>query len=89
MPGDQLSIPERLLAIADVFEALTAADRPYKKAKTVAVAIDILHKMVLDGHLDRDCFELFLREEIYLRYAKEFLPDSVPEALDLDKYLAV
>ena len=89
LPGDKLSIPERLLAITDVFEALTAADRPYKKAKTMGVAIDILHKMVLDDHLDRDCFELFLREEIYLRYAKEFLPDSVPEALDLDKYLAV
>ena len=87
--GDRLSIPERLLAIADVFEALTAADRPYKKAKTVAAAIDILHKMVLDGHLDRDCFQLFLRDEIYLRYAKEFLPDAASEALDLDKYLAV
>jgi HD-GYP domain-containing protein (c-di-GMP phosphodiesterase class II) len=89
LPGDKLSIPERLLAIADVFEALTAADRPYKNAKTVDVAIDILHKMVLDDHLDRDCFELFLREEIYLRYAKEFLHDTAPEALDLDKYLAV
>ena len=89
LPGNQLSIPERLLAIADVFEALTAADRPYKKAKTVAAAIDILHKMVLDGHLDRDCFQLFLREEIYLRYAEKFLPDTASEALDLNKYLAV
>ena len=89
LPGDQLSIPERLLAIADVFEALTAADRPYKKAKTVAAAIDILHKMVLDGHLDRDCFQLFLREEIYLRYAEKFLPDTASQALDLNKYLAV
>jgi HD-GYP domain-containing protein (c-di-GMP phosphodiesterase class II) len=46
LPGEQLSIPERILAVADVFEALTASDRPYKKAKPVSVAIDILHKMV-------------------------------------------
>ncbi|MEH6610446.1 MAG: HD domain-containing phosphohydrolase, partial [Halioglobus sp.] len=51
MPGEELSIPERILAIADFFEALTASDRPYKKAKPISIAIDILHKMVLDEHL--------------------------------------
>ncbi|MEZ5567843.1 MAG: hypothetical protein R3E54_05815 [Halioglobus sp.] len=72
-PRSALSIPERLLAIADVFEALTASDRPYKKAKPISAALDILHDMVLDNHLDRACFELFVREKVYLRYARAFL----------------
>ena len=57
--GAELSIPERILAIADIFEALTASDRPYKKAKPVSVAIDIMHTMAMENHIDRDCFELF------------------------------
>ena len=88
LPGDQLSIPERILAVADVFEALTASDRPYKKAKTISEAIDILHKMVIDNHIDRDCFELFVRDKVYLRYAREFLPESQLDAVDVDKYMA-
>jgi HD-GYP domain-containing protein (c-di-GMP phosphodiesterase class II) len=82
-----LSIPERILAVADVFEALTASDRPYKKAKPVSVAIDILHKMVLDNHIDRDCFELFLREGVYLEYAQKFLAADQVDSVDLDQYL--
>ena len=88
LSGDALSIPERLLAVADVFEALTAADRPYKKAKPISAALDILHSMVLDNHIDRDCFELFIREKIYLRYAHAFLPNSQIDAVDNHKYLS-
>ena len=88
LPGDQLSIPERLLAVADVFEALTAADRPYKKAKPVSEAVEILHKMVLDNHIDKDCFELFVRDKIYMRYAHEFLPEDQLDAVDEQRYLA-
>jgi len=89
LPGDQLSIPERILAVSDVFEALTASDRPYKKAKPISVAIDILHKMVLDEHLDKDCFELFLRDKVYLQYAERFLPASQIDEVDVSKYLNV
>ncbi len=88
LPGDQLSIPERILAVADVFEALTAADRPYKKAKTVSVAIDILHQMVLDQHLDKDCFELFIRSKVYLRYAEQYLNDEQIDEVVEENYLA-
>ena len=56
LSADDLSMPERVLVIADIFEALTAADRPYKKAKPVSVAVDILHKMALDEHVDIDLF---------------------------------
>lgn len=87
LPGEQLSIPERLLAIADIFEALTASDRPYKKAKTVSEAIEIMHRMVLDEHIDRDCFELFLASGTYLRYARAFLTQAQLDAVDVSRYL--
>jgi len=88
LPGENLSIPERILAIADIFEALTASDRPYKKAKPVSVAMDIMYKMVLDNHIDRDCFELFVRDKVYLQYARAFLPESQIDEVNADKYLA-
>lgn len=87
LPGEKLSIPERILAVADVFEALTAADRPYKKAKSISVAVDILHKMVEDNHIDRDCFELFLREGVYLEYARNYLAADQIDDVDISRYL--
>ncbi|WP_116364892.1 HD domain-containing phosphohydrolase [Parahaliea mediterranea] len=87
LPGSELSVPERLLAVADVFEALTAADRPYKKAKPVSVAIDILHKMVEDNHIDRDSFELFIRKKVYLEYAKRYLPTEQIDTVETSRYL--
>jgi HD-GYP domain-containing protein (c-di-GMP phosphodiesterase class II) len=87
LPGDQLSIPERILAVADIFEALTASDRPYKKAKPVSVAVDILHKMMLDNHVDRDCFELFIRNKVYLKYAEQYLSPGQVDEVDMAKYL--
>ncbi|MBN7798522.1 HD domain-containing phosphohydrolase [Parahaliea mediterranea] len=87
LPGAELSIPERLLAVADVFEALTAADRPYKKAKPVSVAVDILFRMVEDNHIDRDSFELFVREKVYLRYAERYLAAEQIDSVDEEKYL--
>jgi HD superfamily phosphodiesterase len=86
LPGEQLSVAERIMAVADVFEALTAADRPYKKAKPVSVAIDILHKMVLDEHIDRDCFELFVRDKVYMEYAEKFLAPEQIDEVDVGKY---
>lgn len=86
LPGDQLSIPERILALADIFEALTASDRPYKKAKPVSVAVGILHKMMLDNHVDKDCFELFLRSGVYVKYAKEYLDPQQIDRVDVEEY---
>ena len=86
--GEQLSVPERILAVADVFEALTASDRPYKKAKSVSVAIDILHKMVLDNHIDKDCFELFVSSKVYVKYAEAFLAPEQRDAVDESKYIS-
>jgi len=84
---DDLSIPERVLVLADIFEALTAADRPYKKAKPLSVSIDILYKFVLDEHVDADIFELFLTSGIYLKYAEEFLQKEQIDEVDITRYI--
>lgn len=85
--AEDLSIPERVLVIADIFEALTAADRPYKKAKPVSVAIDILHKMALDEHVDIDLFELLLTSGIYKEYAQQCIPAEQVDEVDISKYI--
>ncbi len=76
----ELSIPARIMAIADIFEALTAADRPYKPAKPLSESIAILHRMKRKGLIDPDLFDLFLRSGVHLRYAQRFLS---PEQIDL------
>jgi HD-GYP domain-containing protein (c-di-GMP phosphodiesterase class II) len=70
---EQMSIPARMMGVADIFEALTSKDRPYKKAKTLSESLNILGKMRLDNHIDPDIFDLFVREKIYLSYAEKFL----------------
>nr|WP_324616104.1 HD domain-containing phosphohydrolase [Pseudoalteromonas sp. PA2MD11] len=87
LTAEQLSIPERVLVLADIFEAITAADRPYKKAKPLSVAIDILAKMVADQHVDEDVFKLFLTSGIYLKYAKRYLNPEQIDDVDIAKYL--
>jgi HD-GYP domain-containing protein (c-di-GMP phosphodiesterase class II) len=85
--AEQISIPGRIMALADVFEALTASDRPYKKAKKLSEAVQILSTMVKDKQLDADVFKLFLEQGIYKTYAARFLqPDQIDE-VDVDKFL--
>lgn len=80
---DQMSIPARMMGIADIFEALTSKDRPYKKAKTLSETLNILGKMRLDNHIDPDIFDLFIREKIYLAYAERFLEPAQIDAVDV------
>lgn len=87
LTGDQLSMPERIMVLADIYEALTAADRPYKKAKPVSVALDILYSMVQNDHVDVEVFELFLKSGVYLDYAKRFLPAAQIDEVDISQYL--
>jgi len=70
---EQMSVQARVMGIADIFEALTAADRPYKKGKTLTESLHILGKFRLNGHLDPDLFDVFVREKVYLEYARQFL----------------
>ena len=66
-------------AIADVFEALTAKDRPYKPGKTLTESLHILGKMRLEGHIDPELFDIFIRRRVYTKYAEQFLD---PEQID-------
>ncbi len=77
---DELSIPSRIMAIADIFEALTASDRPYKKAKTLSDALKIMYTMKKENHIDADLFDLFITSGIYISYAKDYLhPEQIDE----------
>jgi HD-GYP domain-containing protein (c-di-GMP phosphodiesterase class II) len=76
---EQMSVPARMMGVADIFEALTSKDRPYKKAKTLSESLNILGRMKVNHHIDPDLFDIFIREKIYLRYAQRFLE---PEQID-------
>jgi HD-GYP domain-containing protein (c-di-GMP phosphodiesterase class II)/ABC-type amino acid transport substrate-binding protein len=88
LDAKDLSMPERILVVADVFEALTAADRPYKKPNRVSTAVAILYKMVEKGRIDRDVFELFLTSGAYREYAERFLKPEQLDEINLDSYVA-
>lgn len=79
---EEMSLPARMMAIADIFEALTAADRPYKKAKSLSEALGIMATMCRDAHIDPDLFGLFINEAIYLQYASRFLDPQQIDAVD-------
>jgi len=77
---EQMSIPARVMGIADIFEALTAKDRPYKRGKTLTESLEILGRFKQNGHVDPDLFDVFVREKVYLRYAEAYLdPDQIDE----------
>lgn len=80
---DQMSLQARIMGIADIFEALTAKDRPYKVGKSLTEALTILGKFKLGGHIDPDLFDVFIREKVYLRYAQQFLSAEQQDDVDL------
>jgi hypothetical protein len=79
---EQMSIQARVMGIADVFEALTASDRPYKAPKTLSESLQILGRMKQDQHIDPDLFDVFVRERVYLDYARRFLDASQIDRID-------
>ncbi|MBI3903155.1 MAG: GAF domain-containing protein [Nitrosomonadales bacterium] len=79
---EQMSLQARMMGIADIFEALTAKDRPYKKGKTLTESLDILGRFKLGGHIDPDLFDVFVREKVYLTYAQQFLDPEQIDAVD-------
>jgi HD-GYP domain-containing protein (c-di-GMP phosphodiesterase class II)/CHASE2 domain-containing sensor protein len=83
----QLSVPSRIMAIADIFEALTASDRPYKKAKTLSESIHILSGFKKEGHIDPTLFDLFLTSGVYRTYAQRFLQPAQIDEVDIAQYL--
>ncbi|SON51775.1 HD domain-containing phosphohydrolase [Vibrio tapetis] len=86
--GDEFGLSPRVMAIADIFEALTSSDRPYKKAKTLEESIGILTHMATSGHIDPQLFLIFLTQDVYLDYANKFLPNHQIESFDKSTYMA-
>ncbi len=82
---EQMSIPARMMAIADIFEALTAADRPYKPAKTLSETLKIMGWMKLDKHIDAELFDVFIDQKVYLQFADKYLLPSQIDNFELTK----
>jgi HD-GYP domain-containing protein (c-di-GMP phosphodiesterase class II) len=82
---DQMSVQARCMGIADIFEALTAKDRPYKKGKTLSESLEILGRMKLNNHVDPDLFDIFVRRKVYLKYAEMFLDKDQIDQVDESK----
>ena len=80
---EQMSTQARIMAIADIFEALTACDRPYKEPKTLSETLTIMGRMKLDDHIDPDLFDVFIGEKVYLTFAKKFLQKSQMDQFNL------
>jgi HD-GYP domain-containing protein (c-di-GMP phosphodiesterase class II) len=83
--GEQMSLQARMMAIADIFEALSARDRPYKPGKNLSECLDILGKFSLNGHIDPDLFQVFVREKVYLEYAQCYMDPSQIDSIDEGK----
>ncbi len=84
----EMSVPARIMAIADIFEALTASDRPYKPSKTIGETLRIMSFMRDDRHIDPDLFDLFLTRGIHEAYARKYLPDHRIDNLDIRPFLS-
>ena len=82
---EQMSVQARCMGIADIFEALTAKDRPYKKGKTLSESLEILGRMKLNNHVDPDLFDIFVRRKVYRRYAEMFLDAEQIDVVDESK----
>jgi HD-GYP domain-containing protein (c-di-GMP phosphodiesterase class II) len=84
---EDMSIQARIMGIADIFEALTASDRPYKKGKTLSEAMRIMGFFKVDHHIDADLFDVFLRENVFQDYAEEYLEPKYIDEVDVQKYI--
>jgi HD-GYP domain-containing protein (c-di-GMP phosphodiesterase class II) len=79
---EQMSVQARMMGIADIFEALSASDRPYKTGKPLTECLSILGQMKKDNHIDPDIFDVFVRDKVYLQYAQAFLSKSQIDEVD-------
>ncbi len=80
---EQMSVQARCMGIADVFEALTAEDRPYKKGSTLSESLAILGRFKTNGQIDPDLFDVFMWEKVYLKYAQQYMDPRLIDEVDL------
>ncbi len=76
------------MAIADIFEALTASDRPYKASKTLSESVELLWRFKRDQHIDAELFDLFLTSGVYKQYAQRYLKAEQIDEVDISKYIS-
>jgi HD-GYP domain-containing protein (c-di-GMP phosphodiesterase class II) len=84
LTDEQLAVQTKIMALADIFEALTARDRPYKKGKTLSEAMKIMTFMARDKHIDPELFRIFVQEKIYLDYAQKFMDPGQIDEVTID-----
>jgi len=87
LKGDEMSTQAKIMAIADIYEALTAADRPYKDGKKLSQAMRIMGYMKNDYHIDEDLFEIFVKSGVYKDYADKYIADTQIDKVDEDAVL--
>ncbi len=87
LTGDQMSIPAKIMAIADVFEALTARDRPYKEPKKLSQVLHIMQNMKNDGQLDPDLYRVFIEHKVYMDYADQYIDKKQIDEINPEEYL--
>ena len=87
LKAEEMSVQAKMMAIADIFEALTAADRPYKDGKKLSQAMRIMGFMKDDYHIDKDLFEIFVKEGVYKKYADEYVKKDQIDSVDESKLL--
>ena len=87
LKAEELTLADRVMTLADIFEALTAADRPYKPPKTLSESLKIMAHMVRERHIDAEVFRFFLRSGVWSDYAERFLPAAQRDAVDVEAIL--
>lgn len=88
LKDDQMSVQAKMMAIADIYEALTAADRPYKDGKKLSMAMRIMGFMKKDYHIDKELFEIFVKEGVYKKYAKDHVKETQIDEVDHNALLS-
>lgn len=87
LTGEQMSVPARIMAIADIFEALTANDRPYKEPKKLSKVLAIMQHMKNTGHIDPDLYEVFIRNRVYAEYAEQYISPAQIDEINPEDFL--
>ena len=87
LKGNEMSTQAKIMAIADIYEALTAADRPYKDGKKLSQAMRIMGYMKNDYHIDEELFEIFVKSGVYKKYADKYISDTQIDKVDEDAVL--
>ena len=87
LTGDQMSVPAKIMAIADIFEALTANDRPYKEPKKLSEVLRIMQQMKHNGHIEPDLYDVFIRSKVYQDYAEQYMDKNQIDEVTPEDYL--